>query len=144
MYTLDANIYAHDIDPNDPNYADCHALIERLKQGDVRVIVPTLLLAELAASISRVRRDPMRARITVEALQALPFMEFIDLDRTVGQEAAEIAADRAVKGADAVYIAVARRHGCTLVTLDQEQATRAAPIVTVMSPQEALAALAAS
>lgn len=68
----------------------------------MRVIVPTLLLAELAASISRVRRDPMRARITVEALQALPFMEFIDLDRTLGQEAAEIAADRAVKGADAV------------------------------------------
>jgi predicted nucleic acid-binding protein len=141
MYTLDANIYARDIDPNDPNYAACHALLERLKQGDIRVIVPTLLLAELAASISRVRRDPIRARITVEALQALPFMEFADLDRARGQDAAEIAADRAVKGADAVYIAVARHYGCTLVTLDQEQATRAAPIVTVMTPQEALATL---
>jgi len=141
MYTLDANIYARDIDRNDPNYDDCHALIERLKQGDVRVIVPTLLLAELAASISRVRRDPMRARITVDALQALPYMEFIALDRTLGQEAAEIAADRAVKGADAVYIAVALRHGCILVTLDQEQATRAAPIVPVMTPQAVLAVL---
>ena len=64
MYTLDANIYARDIDHSDPHYDDCHALIARLKQGDVRVIVPTLLLAELAASISRVRRGPMRARIT--------------------------------------------------------------------------------
>ncbi|MFV9503783.1 MAG: hypothetical protein AB4911_04375 [Oscillochloridaceae bacterium umkhey_bin13] len=72
MYTLDANIYARDIDPTDPSYEACHALIERLKLGDVRVIVPTLLLAELAASISRVRRDPIRARITVDALQALP------------------------------------------------------------------------
>ena len=141
MYTLDANIYARAIDPNDPNYDACHALLERLKQGDVRVVVPTLLLAELAASISRVRRDPMRARITVDALQALPCITFIDLDRALGQEAAEIAADRAVKEADAVYIAVARRHSSTLVTLDHEQATRAAPIVTVMTPQEALAAL---
>ena len=104
-------------------------------------MVPTLLLAELAASISRVRRDPMRARLAIDALQALPFMEFIDLDRPLAQAAAEIAADRAVKGADAVYIAVARRFGTTLVTLDQEQARRAAPIVTVMSPQEALASL---
>jgi predicted nucleic acid-binding protein len=141
MYTLDANIYARDIDPNDPHYDDCHALLERLKHGDQRVIVPTLLLAELAASISRVRRDPIRARITIEALQSLPFLTFIDLDRALGHAAAEIAADRAVKGADAVYIAVARLYGCTLVTLDQEQARRAAPIVTVMTPQEALAAL---
>lgn len=141
MYTLDANIYARDIDPNDPNYADCHALIERLKQGDQRVILPTLVLAELAASISRVRRDPMRARVTIAALQALPFITFVDLDRTLGQAAAEIAADRAVKGADAVYIAVAQIAGCVLVTLDQEQAKRAAPIVTVMTPREALAAL---
>jgi predicted nucleic acid-binding protein len=103
--------------------------------------VPTLLLAELAASISRVRRDPIRARVTVAALQALPFITFIDLDRALGQTAAEIAADRAVKGADAVYIAVAQIHRCVLVTLDQEQARRAAPIVTVMTPQEALAAL---
>lgn len=141
MLTLDANIYARDIDPNDPNYPDCHALIERLKQGDVRVVVPTLLLAELAASISRVRRDPMRARITVDALQALPFLEFVDLDRTLGQEAAEIAADRGVKGADAIYVAVARRYGSTLVTLDQEQATRAAPIAKVMTPRQALEVL---
>ncbi|WP_129630791.1 type II toxin-antitoxin system VapC family toxin [Candidatus Oscillochloris fontis] len=141
MYTLDANIYARDIDPNDPNFEDCHALLERLKRGDVSIIVPTLLLAELAASISRVRRDPIRARLVVDALQSLPFMEFVDLDRTLGQAAADIAADRAVKGADAVYIAVAHRYGCTLVTLDQEQAKRAAPIVTVMTPQDVLRVL---
>ena len=62
MYPLDANIYARDIDHSAPHYDDCHALI--VVRGAVRVIVPTLLLAELAASISRVRRDPMRARIT--------------------------------------------------------------------------------
>lgn len=141
MYTLDANIYARDIDPNDPDYPACHALIERLQLGDVRIIVPTLLLAELAASISRVRRDPIRARIAVEALEALPYLEFVDLDRGQAQAAAMIAADRAVKGADAVYISVALHYGCVLVTLDQEQAKRAAAIVTVMTPEQALAAL---
>lgn len=142
MYTIDASIYARDVDPTDPDAIVCHTLIERLQQGDVRVIVPTLLLAELAASISRTRRDPIRARIVVDALQVLPFMEFVVVDRPLGQEAAEIAADRAIKGADAIYVAVARQSGSTLVTLDREQRQRAAPIVPVLTPQEVLDELA--
>jgi predicted nucleic acid-binding protein len=54
----------------------------------------------------------------------------------------ELAADRALKGADSVYVAVARRHGATLVSLDREQRVRAAPIISVMTPQEALTRLA--
>lgn len=77
------------------------------------MILPTLLLAELAASISRVRRDPIRARVTIEALQSLPFITFIDLDRALGQAAADIAADRAVKGADAVYAVQPSPNGMT-------------------------------
>lgn len=46
--------------------------------------------------------------------------------------------DRALRGADAVYVAVARRAGCTLVTLDREQRERAAPVVRTLTPAEAL------
>jgi predicted nucleic acid-binding protein len=83
----------------------------------------------------------LETRFTPAASSGALALSLVERDRTLAQAAAEIAADRAVKGADAVYIAVARRFGTTLVTLDQEQARRAAPIVTVMSPQEALASL---
>jgi predicted nucleic acid-binding protein len=66
--------------------------------------------------------------LEVDLLRDLHHIQFVPIDATVTQDAAEIAADRALRGADAVYVAVARRYGCALVTLDREQRERAAPI----------------
>ncbi len=72
----------------------------------------------------------------------MPHVQLVTLDDALIDEAAEIAADRALKGADAVYVAVARRHRSILVTLDREQRERAAALVAVMTPTAALSALA--
>lgn len=72
----------------------------------------------------------------------MPHVQLVTLDDALIDEAAEIAADRALKGADAVYVAVARRHRAILVTLDREQRERAAALVAVMTPTAALSALA--
>lgn len=142
MYTVDANVIARDADPTDPDYPACHALLEELERRTIPMIVPNLILAELSASISRVRRDPIRARIVVEALQEFEHIQFIALDMQLAHAAAELAADRFLRGADAVYVAVARRYGCTLVTLDQEQRERSALVVRALTPLDALHELA--
>lgn len=77
-------------------------------------------------------------------LRDLHTIRLIPLDDTLAQEAAELAADRALRGADAVYVAVARRHGCALVSLDREQRERAAAVVRALTPAEALAELEGS
>jgi predicted nucleic acid-binding protein len=59
----------------------------------------------------------------------------------LAQLSAEIAADYALRGADAVYVAVARRYNCTLVSLDREQRERAAALVQTRTPADALAEL---
>jgi predicted nucleic acid-binding protein len=141
MDTLDANIFARDTDPTDPLYPVCHALLEVLDQRRVPIIVPNLVLAEVAAAVSRTRRDPIRARIVVAALADFEHVQLIPLDNLLAQEAAELAGDRALRGADAVYAAVARRYGCALVSLDREQCERAAPLVRTLTPAEALAEL---
>lgn len=141
MYTLDANIFARDTEPGDPSYAECRALLDALDQQKTPVIVPNLLLAEVAAVVSRTRRDPIRARLTAGAIAAFTHVRLIALDESLAQEAAEIPADRALRGADAVYVAVARRYGCALVSLDREQRERATPVVRALTPAEALAEL---
>jgi predicted nucleic acid-binding protein len=143
MYTLDANIFVRDASPSDPDHEVCRALIAALYQGNVSVIVPLLVLAEVAGALSRSYRDPIRARLQVDLLRELHIVRLIPLDETLAQEAAELAADRALRGADALYVAVARRHGCTLVSLDREQRERAAAVVRVVTPTEALATLGA-
>jgi predicted nucleic acid-binding protein len=141
VHTLDASVFARDFDVRDPEHATCHALLQQLAAAAIPVVVPTLLLAEIAATISRERRDPIGARLAVEALRAQPHIQFIPIDDTLAQEAAELAADYALRGADAVYVAVARRHGCTLVSLDREQRERPAAIITTRTPADALAEL---
>lgn len=142
MCTLDANIFARDADPADPLHVICRDLLQVLDQQQIQIVVPNLVLAEVAATISRTRRDSIRGRLTAQALAAFEHVQLISLDDALAQEAAELAADRALRGADAIYVAVARRHGCALVSLDREQRERAAAVVRVLTPDEAFAELA--
>jgi len=48
----------------------------------------------------------------------------------------EIAAACALRGADAVYVATARRMDATLLTLDRELRERAEPMAKVRTPGE--------
>ena len=141
MYTLDANIFLRDLNTNDPDYLECHALLAQLEATATPVIVPLVLLAEVAGSIRREVGDTMRARVFVTLLRALPHLSFVPLDDDLADEAAAIAADYALCGMDAIYVAVAHRFGCTLVSLDREVRQRAAPLITVQTPVQALAGL---
>jgi predicted nucleic acid-binding protein len=101
-----------------------------------------LPLAEVAGSASRELRDPIRGRIAATALRSFPHGTFVTIDGTLAEEAADIAADYALRGMDAIYVAVARQYGCTLVTLDAEIEQRVGSIVTVQTPAALLAQLA--
>jgi predicted nucleic acid-binding protein len=144
MYTLDASVVGRDFDPTDPQNAVCHALLDQLDQQAIAVVVPRLLLAEVAGVVRRLTRDPIRARLAIDAWRTLPHVQVVTLDDDLLDAAAEIAADYALRGADAIYVAVARRHGCTLVSLDREQLERASVIVAARTPAEALAELSAA
>jgi predicted nucleic acid-binding protein len=144
MFTLDASVFVRDLNPREPNHALCRELLERIATQHIPMIEPTMLGVEIAGTLSRELRDPMRGRLAITMLQELPNLTLIALDDALAEVAATIAADRTLRGADAVYVAVAQRYGTTLVSLDREQRERAAPLVTVMTPQEALAALTRS
>lgn len=141
MYTLDANIFVRDASPGDPEHETCHALMAQLYQRGTPIVEPVLVLAEITGALNRSFRDPIRARLEAELLRDLRHIQFVPIDETLAQAAAELAADRALRGADAVYVAVAHRSGGTLVTLDREQHERAAPVVRALTPAEALAEL---
>ncbi len=79
--------------------------------------------------------------MAVDTLRAMPHIQLIALDDMLIDTAAEIAADYALRGADATYVAVARQYNCTLVSLDREQRERSAAIVTTRTPAEVLAEL---
>lgn len=141
MYTFDANIFVRELDTSHTHYAACHTLLTRAEATAIPIIDPLILLAEIAGAISRELRDPIRGRIYVELLRALPNLQLVPLDDALADAAAEIAADLGLRGMDAIYVATARRHGCTLITLDEEPLRRAGAIIPVSTPAQALATL---
>jgi len=65
----------------------------------------------------------------------------VALDEALGYLARALAAQYGLRGADAVYAAVAQQAGCTLISLDHEHLMRLGSIVVVRTPAAALADL---
>ena len=110
-----------------------------LQEQAIPIIVPTLVLPEVAATISRVRGNAVLARDFVSALSRLPNLVWVTLDATLAQQAADAAAQHRLRGSDAVYAAVALRFGSVLVTLDREQRERLDKVLTSRHPAQVLA-----
>jgi len=143
VFSIDANIFVRAIDNRDPEHPACHALLEALHARRIPVICPIILLPEVAGAVRRTWQDAMRGRLAAQLVGELPHLTLIGVDAILAREAADLAADHALRGMDALYVAVARRYSCAPVTLDDEPRRRAGSVVTALTPAEALAQIRA-
>lgn len=140
MLTIDASVWVNADSPHEPASAASRAFLDRIAAAQTRIIVPTLLRVEVAGAISRVRKDAPLALEYSERLSALPFVRWIALDDSMAARAAALAAAHGLRGADAVYAAVALAHDCELISLDHEHLTRLATVLRVRTPSQQFAA----
>jgi predicted nucleic acid-binding protein len=141
MYTVDASMWVIGFDQREAGHATSRQLLEVLRTRALPIIVPNLMLAEVVGAISRIRNDPVRAGVFATTLGRLPNVTVVALDVALEDQARVLAAQHGLRGADAVYAAVAQRAGCTLISLDHEHLTRLGSIVMVRTPAAALAEL---
>ena len=137
-YTVDASVFLNAFNPYEDGHEESHRLLARLQEEATPIIVPTLLLPEVAAAVRRGRQDDELAREFAATLGRLPHLVLVPLDATLAQQAADVAAQYGLRGSDAVYAAVALRFGSTLVTLDREQREWVADALTTGYPAEML------
>jgi len=141
-FTVDASVFLNAFNPNKRHQQDSFQLLSRIREQAAPILVPTLLLPEIAASIGRVRGNSALALQFTAKLERLPYITLVTLDPELARQAADIAANYRLRGSDAVYVAVALRFGSTLITLDREQRERAADLIPARYPVEALEDLA--
>jgi predicted nucleic acid-binding protein len=137
-YTVDASVFVNAFNPHEEGHAASLRILSAIQEREDPVIVPTLLIAEIAAAIARATNDRTGARQYAMATAALPHLTLVSLTTAVARQAADLAATHRLRGADAMYVAVARRYGTTIVSRDDEQRTRGAAVVTCETPEEAL------
>lgn len=140
MYTIDTSVWVNATEPGEVDHAASRAFLREVFHRRLPIAVPTLVLVEVAATVGRMRGERRSARLTHLVAQ-WGAITFHDLDRALADWAANLARIHRLRGADAVYAAVAQQCGTTLISRDREHLTRLAGVVLVLTPADALAAL---
>ena len=112
------------------------ACITALLERNARLVIPVLAWPEVAGALARRTGNPEDGREAVDIIRALPWIESIPLDQSLVHEAAKIAGARRLRGADAVYVALAAACREPLLTLDEEMLERARGVVEAFTPEQ--------
>jgi len=134
MAVIDASVYVTMLDANDPERANCLAWFTTAATTDETIVAPSLILSEVAAAISRGRGDAELAKAIVRTLEESAVVNLVAVTPQLAKRAGVIAADQRVRGADAVYLALAQQLGDVLVTLDRQQLQRGAAVAQTQHP----------
>lgn len=138
VYVVDASVWVSRLLPVDVHHRPSYIWLEdRVAQGDL-LLAPALLLAEVAGAVARRTGRPELGAQALQLLLQLPTFRLVPVDAQLAQRGAEMAAKQRLRGADALYVALAHELGLPLLTWDQEQHARGGAVVRVMTPQEAL------
>jgi predicted nucleic acid-binding protein len=133
MPVIDASVWVAFFLESDTFHARARKLIHSFARDQGETIrIPTLALVEVAGTLSRVTRSSILANKSIHVIEALG-VEVYDLDEPLTKLATELASQLAIKGADAVYVALARDLADSLVTFDKQQSERAAKIIDIVS-----------
>jgi predicted nucleic acid-binding protein len=138
MFTVDASVHINAMNSAEDGFMGSAAFLQRLREQSWPVFSPALLLVEVAAATARANADLRQVFAITRALGNLPGQTWVALDESLAIEAARLAAEVRLRGADAVYAAVATRHRCVLVTRDRQQLERLPQKLTVLTPEEAM------
>ena len=138
MYTIDASVHVSAVNPAEADSATSQAFLALVRQQRLPLFCPTLLLVEVAAAVARAFDDADRAVALAAALRGLPNQTLAPLDEALADRAAALAATARLRGADAVYAAVAQQYGTTLITLDRQQLDRLPPLASTAHPADVL------
>lgn len=92
LYTIDASVFVNAFNSYETGHKESHDLLERLQALRVSLIEPTLLLPELAATVSRIYQDEEMARGFTEGVRDLPNLSFVRLDESLAELTVNVAA----------------------------------------------------
>jgi predicted nucleic acid-binding protein len=141
ILTIDASVFISASRQQEVHHAESMAFMQWLDANPTPVTNPTLALTETAAAIGRVSQEIGLANRTVAMVEALQDYTNVGLTVTRARASARLAISYRLRGADAVYVQVAREFGTVLVTWDNEMLQRASAVVRTVTPAEFLTAV---
>ncbi len=138
VYVVDASVWVSRFVPGDEHHLLSRNWLAALVTGGDNVVSPALLLPELAGAIARRTGSADLATRAVELIQEHPIARLVPIDALLAEVAARLAGELRLRGADAVYVAVAHQLGIPLITWDHEQLAKGVRVTKVFTPEQTL------
>jgi predicted nucleic acid-binding protein len=138
-YTIDASVFLNAFNRSERGHSESLRLLAAIEKAGDPVIVPALVVAEIASAIARTTSDRDAALMYASATASLPHVTLVPITAAVAMDTADIAATYRLRGSDASYVAVAEKYATTLVSLDQEHLRKGSRVALCQTPQQALA-----
>lgn len=133
---IDASVWVAAFLANDANHDASAAVLRALVQSKQQAATPVLALPEIAGAIARQTGDNKLAVAAVAFLGKQAWLEFVEVDELLARISTDIAIQQRLRGADAVYVALASQRDGMLITLDREMLERAPTSVTACTPSD--------
>jgi predicted nucleic acid-binding protein len=133
MPVIDASVVVALHHAGDRHHRVAFAWLKALDSNE-RLAAPNLMVVEVAAAIRRLSGDADLAEEAADDVRSGGWIDLYPLTPEREEAATRMACDVAVRGADAVYLALAAELGQLLVTLDRQQLERGGEVGSVVRP----------
>lgn len=124
---VDANVWISALFPAETHYPISRAWVDDWLDGGNGFACPLSFLVEIGCVIGRQPHRTAFAVATVADIIDDASFNLLPIDQALAERAADVGIAAGLRGADALYVAVAQLLDVPLVTWDNELLTRAAP-----------------
>lgn len=131
---VDASAWVSRVLTQDSNHVAARIWIDKHLLNDGRLIAPTLLVTEVASAIRRRTMQSALAQAAVNQLYVMPNVQLVPIDQELIDAATDLATNLGLRGADTLYVALAKRLGIPLVSFDKEQLIIPSGIISTIRP----------
>ncbi len=128
----DTSVIAAMFIPGDEHHRRSLAWYSQVMIDGDTLHAPNLLIVEVAAAIRRITSNGELVERAIDQIQ--DDFKLYELTAERALAAARVADTCSIRGADAVYVALAQELGETLITLDGQQLDRGSQVATTRRP----------
>lgn len=137
MIVTDASVWVSHLIAQEVHHAVSRRWLTAVVHSQTIIAAPALLLAEVGGAVARRTGDAALGHQAVQHILSTPNLRLVYTDAKLGLLAAELAAGQRLRGADALYVAVAVQLKAPLVSWDNEHLSHTPDLMTAYTPDEA-------
>jgi len=132
---VDASVWVASVLEEDAHHEVGLAFMWRFVKERQIANVPALVWAEIAGAVARRTGNTDRGLKVARFIAAQAWVRSVAVDASLAGESMRLAAGLRLRGADAVYVALAAMRQMPLITLDTEMLERARDAAEVLTPE---------